>query len=82
MLGITLLVKADPIVETRWAKFKHLLSVAFLMGMLLLGAGLLMAIAWGLPIFLMWQGGWWAMLGLGFWMLFSMTGKMLDKMIS
>lgn len=76
-----MLVRAEPTVS-RKQKLKDFFSVALLITLLIGGAVLLATIAWGIPIYLMWQGGWWAMLGLGLWMFFTLLGKLTDKLLS
>ena len=76
-----MLVKANPVVS-RMQKLKDFFSGAFLMTLLITGALLLAAIAIGLPVYLMWQGGWWAMIGLGLWVVFTFLGKLVDRHLS
>ena len=64
-----------------WASTKSWSSLILLFALLLIGGLLLAGIAWGLPIFLMWQGGWTAMLGLALWMFFFFLGKMIEKVL-
>jgi hypothetical protein len=51
-----------------------LLALALFVGLIALLLGLI-----GLCVFLIWQGGWWAMLGLGLWIIFQSIGKLLEN---
>ena len=51
-----------------------LLALALFVGLIALLLGLI-----GLCVFLIWQGGWWAMLGLGLWIIFQSIGKLLQN---
>jgi len=54
------------------------LSIVFALGLFIGFIALLLGLI-GLCVFLMWQGGWWAMLGLGLWIVFQGVGKLLQN---
>lgn len=54
------------------------LSVILALGIFLVLISLLLG-SIALCIFLMWQGGWWAMLGLGLWVVFQGVGKLIQN---
>ena len=58
--------------------FLGCLSVVLALGLLAGFIALLLGLI-GLCVFLMWQGGWWAMLGLGLWIIFRGIGKLLQS---
>lgn len=76
-----MLVKADPIEESFWQRLKTFCSVALVFVFLFAAAGFLIAWGWIFPAYLMWQGGWWAMLGLGLWIFNTFAGKLIGKIL-
>jgi len=54
------------------------LSIVFVLSLFIGLAALLIGLI-GLCVFLMWQGGWWAMLGLGLWIIFQGVDKLLQN---
>lgn len=54
------------------------LSIVFILGVVTGIVVLLLGLV-GLCIVLMWQGGWWAMLGLGLWIVFQGIGKLFQN---